>query len=253
MCHLTYFIGGYAIYKGKTVSGILLAAGSSSRMNININKVYITLKTQQIRALYYPLAAFGKNGYIDEIIIVIREEDRAELQDMIIDEYPGKPVKITIGGDNRYDSVYNGLLKAAGDIVLIHDGARPLLKQRFISVCVEAMDKYPGAIVGVKNIDRICFVDENDYVVELKSNGTVYRVQTPQCFHAGILKECHERVTDKRSVTDDSTLLEKCGYKVKMLPGDATNIKITVPADVFIAEHYISLDKEILDLPALRG
>jgi len=217
-------------------------------MNMNTNKVYLTLKTQ-LPALYYPLAAFSKNDYVDEIIIVIRNEDRAGMQEIIThDKFTRKPIVLTVGGKKRYDSVYNGLLKAAGDIVIIHDGARPVLKQRFISECVEAMNEYSGVFIGVKSIDRICVVDENGYVVDQRLKGDLYRVQTPQCFHADILKLCHERITDKSSVTDDSTLLEMCGYTVKILPGDETNIKITVPSDLILAEQYISYDKEMQEL-----
>ncbi|MCL2035675.1 MAG: 2-C-methyl-D-erythritol 4-phosphate cytidylyltransferase [Oscillospiraceae bacterium] len=249
--NLLFCKGDFVIYKGKTVSGILLAAGSSNRMGLNINKVYLSLKAQQIPALYYPLAAFEENDYIDEIVIVVRTEDRAELQDMIIHEkFPRKPVWIAIGGENRYDSVYNGLSISTGEIVMIHDGARPLLKQRFISDCVEAMDAFPGAIVGVKSIDRLCYTDKNGNMVQGGFEGNTYRVQTPQCFRAKILKECHDKIADKSNITDDSTLLERCGYPVKMLAGDETNIKITVPSDINIAEHYIMHDEEIYDLLA---
>jgi len=221
------------------------------KTRLNINKVYLTLKAQQIPALYYPLAAFAKNDYVDEIVIVVRRDDRKQLQEMINHEkFPIKPVWIAIGGEKRYDSVYSGLLRVTGDIVLVHDGARPLLKQRFISDCIESMDDFVGAIVGIKNIDRICVADKSGHMIKQSVEGNIYRVQTPQCFHTNILKECHEKISDKSYITDDSTLIEMCGYNVKMIKGDETNIKITVPSDIIIAEHYILNDEEIFSLMA---
>ena len=225
-----------------------MAAGSGNRMKINANKVYLTLKAQQIPALYYPLAAFEKNNYIDEIVIVVRREDDEEVKNMVNHErFPQKPVKIVIGGGERYESVYNGLLETTGDIVLIHDGARPLLKQRFISDCVEAMDTYKGAAVGIENVDQLYVADENGFFVS-KIEGTVYRIQTPQCFHTNIIKECHEKVADKSKVKDDSMLLEACGYKFTILSGHESNIKITHASDAIIAESLILQDEEIFNL-----
>lgn len=228
-----------------------MAAGSSNRMNMNINKVYLLLNAHNISALLYPLAALDKNEYIDEIVIVIRDEDRALLEGAVLREkLPKKDVRIAIGGELRSDSVYNGLLMATGDIVMVHDGARPLLKQRFISDCVEAMDEYVGAIVGVKCIDTICTVDENGYLAKREEQASLFRAQTPQCFYKNVLLECHEKVKDKRAVTDDSALLELCGYTVKMLPGEEANIKLTVPIDIIIAEQCILNDDEIFNLLA---
>jgi 2-C-methyl-D-erythritol 4-phosphate cytidylyltransferase len=255
------------MFKGKTVSGILLAAGSGNRMEVDVNKVYLPLdapyhsltaekndffelKENQVPALYYPLAALEENEYIDEIILVIREEDKRFLNDTLIQKkFPRKPVRITVGGQNRYDSVYKGLLRSKGDIALIHDGARPLLKQQFITDCVEAMDEFPGAVVGIKSVDRLCSVDEKSKLVQLIGlEINAYLVQTPQCFHAKILKECHEKTTDKSNVKDDSTLLELNGYEVKMLPGSKANIKITFPSDMLIAGQHVQNDEELLGL-----
>ena len=244
-------LGVIAIFKGQKVTAILLAAGSGSRMKLNINKVYHTHKTQNIPLLYYPLAALEKNDYVDEIILVIRRDDSEEVKKVVNrGRFPKKPVKIVIGGEKRYDSVYNGILKAAGDIVLIHDGARPLLKQRFITDCIEAMDTYPGSVVGIENVDQIYYLaDENGCAIS-KLQGTVYRIQTPQCFHTRVIKECHKKVLDKRNVADDSILLELCGHKFKIVPGDESNIKITHAKDVVAAESFILSDEEIFNLYA---
>ena len=238
------------MFGDKTVSAILLAGGSSSRMKLNVNKVFLSLKATQTRVLFFPLAAFMKNDYVDEIIIVCRAEDKSDLEAMIAHKnFPKKNTKITVGGKNRYDSVYNGLLKATGDIALIHDGARPILRQQIISDCVEAMEDFHGAIVGISNVDRLCSVDDGGLIDENSEfPKNVYLVQTPQCFHTKTIRDCHEKILDKSEIKDDSRLLELCGYKVKMLPGDKMNIKITFPADLGIVELYIQNDKEMREL-----
>ena len=236
------------MFGDKAVSAILLAGGSGSRMEQNVNKVFLCVNSAHV--LFFPLAALCKNEYIDEIIIVCRPDDKNELESILAKgKLPKKPVKITIGGEKRYDSVYNGLLAAKGDIAIIHDGARPILRQRIISDCVEAMEDYKGAVVGLKNVDRLCCVTENGLICEnALFPKNVYLVQTPQCFHTKIIKECHEKVLDKSNVKDDSSLLELCGYKVKMLNGDNTNIKITFSEDIKTVENILQNDEEMLNL-----
>lgn len=249
----TSFLGVSLIFNGKKVSAVLLAAGASSRMNMNINKVYLLLNAYNTSALFYPLMALDKNEYIDEIVIVIRGGERELFESMVLrGKLLQKNVLFAAGGEWRSDSVYNGLLKATGDIVLVHDGARPLLKQRFISDCVEAMEEYAGAVVGVKCADTICSVDENNCLAQREEQARLYRVQTPQCFRKEILLECHEKIMEKRGITDDSALLELCGYRVRMLRGDESNIKLTVPTDIIIAEQCILNDDELLNLLAYQ-
>ena len=268
------------MFGDKKVSAILLAGGAGRRMGSDVNKVFLSLRSMQAQVLFFPLAALCRHEYVDEIIIVCRAEDREDLDALIGgvcgdgvcgDEISGisgdsgvvgenltakfkTPIKVVVGGENRYDSVYNGLLCATGDIALIHDGARPILKRRIISDCVEAMEDFHGAIVGLRNVDRLCSVDESGLIVEnAEFPENVFLVQTPQCFHTKIIKECHEKVSEKSDVKDDSTLLELCGYKVKMLPGDKSNIKITYSDDLDIIEHYIQNDEEMIGLLGLAG
>lgn len=228
---------------------MVLAAGSANRMNLNINKVYLSLNSFSIPALHYPLAALEINRYVDEIVIAVKEEDRDIISDMIIHEkFPKKPVWIVRGGKNRYDSVYNSLQQASGDIVIVHDGARPLLKQKYINDCIEIMDKEVGATVAIPMTDTSWTVDESGFLAEKIDHTVMFRIQTPQCFHTKVLRECHERVLDKSDITDDTTLLERCGYRVKLLSGGESNVKLTYQTDIISAEHYILNDEEIFNL-----
>lgn len=229
----------------------MLAAGSGNRMNNTINKVFLPLPPYDAPALCYPLAALDKNSYIDEIVVVIREEDLPRLDNILDWGHPDKPVCITLGGETRYDSVRSGLQEATGEIVLIHDGARPMLRQCFITDCIEAMEESPGAVVGVRCYDTVCTADEQSRIMEYHALPSLYRLQTPQCFDKDILLQCHKQAADKATVTDDSSLLVRGGYPVTILPGSEENIKLTVPEDVETAGRYILRDEEIFGLVKL--
>lgn len=228
---------------------MVLAAGSGSRMKLNQNKVYLSLGGGSLPVLHYPLAAFDRHPYVDEIVLVIRREDRELVEEMRAHAcFPRKPVRVVEGGERRSDSVCNALAAAGGDIVIIHDGARPLLKQRYISDCIEAMATVDGATVAIPCTDTLWAVDSAGQFVEKRDNQGLYRIQTPQCFAAAVLRECHEATPDKSSITDDSTVLAARGHRVKLLPGSQTNIKLTYQDDLALAEQYIRMDEEIRGL-----
>lgn len=223
----------------------MLAAGAGSRMKLTVNKVFLPLGKARRPVLQYPLAVICGNPRIDEVVIVTRTEDRERLETVCAHEScSGKPMRIAEGGAQRFDSVRNALAQVADGIVIIHDGARPLLKQQYINSCIEAMDTEVGATVAVPCTDDLWDVSGEGFLAQKKGSAGLYRIQTPQCFRADILKECHERVTDKSAVTDDCALLELCGYRVKLLPGGESNIKLTYASDMLLAAQYIDTDAQ---------
>ncbi|MCL2342674.1 MAG: 2-C-methyl-D-erythritol 4-phosphate cytidylyltransferase [Firmicutes bacterium] len=228
------------MFHNMTVSAVVVAAGSGTRMGADVNKVFLPLGPEKVPALLYSLAALDRDSYVDEIIVVARPRDQAEFDGLAAHPwFPKKPVEAVCGGEKRFESVYGGVTRAAGDIVLIHDGARPLLKQRYIDECVQAMAVWPGAVVGIPSADRICVLGEDGCLIPHVTDRRYYRVQTPQCFRRAVFLECFDAVKDKTAVRDDSGLLELCGYKVKLILGDETNLKLTVPADVAMAERFL--------------
>jgi len=245
------------MYHNKSVTAVILAAGSSRRMGLNINKVYISTNNGAI--VQYSLRTFDSHPYVDDIIIVVRPEDKKLLQNIVTRQSPAKPVRIVFGGDTRCDSVYNAIADLQSDIAIIHDGARPLMKKSYITDCVESMADCCGAVIAIKAQETISVKNEANFTQEIPRQETVYMAQTPQCFHTKILRECHESITDKSNITDDSSLLELSGYRVKILQGDKSNIKITTPQDLTMAIAYLDMRNapvqyhKLPSLPILDG
>ena len=223
------------MYKGKRVTGVVMAAGSGGRMGLNINKVYLRAGGGLI--VEYSLRAFCSHPYVDEVVVAVRPQDQ-ELMVEIVKGYGNiKPVRIVHGGETRNDSVRNAISGLDSDIVLIHDGARPMIRQQYITDCVEAMERVSGAIIAVQTAETVSVRDSDGAVREL--SGHVWLAQTPQCFHTKTLLECHRTIPDKSGLTDDASLLERAGYAVKALQGHHSNLKITTPVDVPLAEVYL--------------
>ncbi len=220
----------------KIVTGIILVAGNSTRFGKNRNKNFELVNGKTI--LSYSINVFENNPYIDNIIIVIKEEDRETIKKIINEEEINKKVDIVIGGNSRQESVYNAIKTAASDIVIIHDGARPAVKQEYISKCIEEMNSFKGVTIGIKSKDTIKITDDNGIVIDTTKRSNTWIVQTPQCFDRKTLLVLHEKYKNTE-VTDDCMLLEKDGYKVKIIEGDYTNIKVTTYSDINIIKEFL--------------
>ena len=221
----------------KKVTGIILLAGSSSRYNKGKNKNLETINDSLV--INYSIKKFLNNKYINDLILVIREED---IENVLLDlDYNfdvNKEIKLILGGETRQKSVYNALKVVDSDIVIIHDGARPLIKDNYINKCIESMDEYQASTIAVKSKDTIKISNDNNEVISTTNRDNTWIIQTPQCFNTKILKEAHEKHKNEL-VTDDCSLVEKDGIKVKLLEGDYTNIKITTPEDIDIVKKIL--------------
>ena len=220
----------------KKVTAIILVAGNSKRFGQNRNKNFEKINDKTV--LYYSLNAFDKNKYVDDIIIATKEEELSKVKDIIEEENITKSVKIVIGGSTRKQSVYNCIKDVNSDIVIIHDGARPMINQEYINKCVENMDKFKGTAIGVRSKDTIKITDENNIVINTTKRANTWIIQTPQCFDRKILLEMHNKYKEQ-DVTDDGELLEIDNYKIKILEGDYTNIKITTYEDLNIIREFL--------------
>ncbi len=223
--------------KEKEVTAIILVAGNSTRYGQNRNKNFEILQGKTV--LEYSLKAFEGNAYIDSIIIGAKQEEIPIIEKIIQKEKNAKPIAIVIGGKTRQETVHNCIRQTKADIVIIHDGARPAIKQDYINQCIEEMDKFKGATIGVPSKDTIKITDENNIVVQSTQRSNTWIVQTPQCFDRETLLAMHEKYQTEE-VTDDCMLLEKSGEKVKIIQGDYTNIKITTYEDIEIMEKFIA-------------
>lgn len=224
--------------ENKTVTAIILVAGNSTRFGQNRNKNFECVNGRSI--LSYSINAFSKNDYIDNIIVVIKQDDKQTVEQIIDKENITKKISIVLGGNSRQESVYNAIKNTISDIVIIHDGARPAIKQEYINNAIEEMSNFKGVTIGVKSKDTIKITDENGIVLNTTKRSNTWVIQTPQCFDREILLNLHEKYKDTE-VTDDCMLLEKDGHKIKIIEGDYTNIKITTYEDINIIKEFLAL------------
>lgn len=222
-------------------SAIIVAAGKGSRMNSKINKQYLSLNGKPVLA--HTIEAFEKSDCISEIIVVINKNDRDFFEHSIIKPYNYKKITaIAEGGNDRQASVFNGLCHvcASSDIVVVHDGARPLITADIIQNSVEIAAKDGAACVGVPVKDTIKKVDTDSCVEHTLDRSLLWAIQTPQTFRKSILMDAHRSAADSGfRGTDDSVLAERLGYRVRMVMGSYTNIKITTADDLVFAETIL--------------
>jgi 2-C-methyl-D-erythritol 4-phosphate cytidylyltransferase len=221
---------------GKSVTAIVLVAGNSTRFGKNKNKNLELINGKSV--LSYSLKEFNDNGYVDNIIVTVKKEDMDNVKMIIKEQLLIKKIDIVFGGSTRQQSVYNSIKDTKADIVIIHDGARPAIKQEYISECIESMEDFKGATVGVKSKDTIKIADDNNIVTSTTKRSNTWIIQTPQCFDRKTLLDMHEKFKSEE-VTDDCMLLEKGEHKVKIIEGDYTNIKVTTAEDINIIKAFI--------------
>ena len=222
---------------------IIVAAGSGSRMNMGINKQFIKLKDKEI--IVYTLEKFYKHKNIDEIVVVVKEEEAEFFKNEIIDKYNFENIKIAYGGKERQNSVYNGLkmLDDKCDIVLVHDGARPFISEKLIDSCIEEAKNHNAVVVGVPVKDTIKVINEDNDIVDTPERSKLWAVQTPQTFNYDILVKSYEDAFENEFYgTDDAMLVERIGYKVKMIEGSYNNIKITTQEDLNIGNQILQFE-----------
>lgn len=214
----------------KTVTGIIVAAGNSTRFGQGKNKNLFMVDSKPIIA--YSIEVMNKSDKINDIIVVIKEAEREYFESIVKDINLRKNFKYVYGGSTRMESVYNALKETNSDIVVIQDGARPRIKEKYIDEVLDVMDEFKGATIAVKSKDTIKICDDNGIVIETTKRANTYLIQTPQCFERETLINLHEKFAGDEEITDDCMVLEKGGYKIKVVEGDYTNIKVTTFDDL---------------------
>lgn len=212
---------------------IIVAAGTGSRMKVNINKQFIKLNDKEI--ITYTIEKFYNNKNINDIVIVVKEDEAEFFKKEILDKYSFNNIKIAYGGKERQDSVYNGIkvLDKNCKYVLVHDGARPFVNEDIINRSLEEVQKYKSVVVGVPVKDTIKVVNNNNDIVDTPNRSTLWSVQTPQTFDYNVIKRAYEDAFNNNFYgTDDAMLVERIGYTVKMIYGSYNNIKVTTPEDI---------------------
>ncbi len=220
---------------------LIPAAGMGRRMGSDRNKLLLTLLEKPLLA--WTLLAASASSEITWIGIIGQPSDFPDFKTIIADLNLTKPIELIIGGKTRQESVYNGLqaLPAAAERVLIHDGARCLATAELFDRCANALLNCPGLIAAIPVKDTIKVVDETKIIQDTPDRSNLWAAQTPQGFEVKLLKECHHRGKQLGwEVTDDAALFEKCDLPVRIVEGEETNLKITTPVDLAIAQFILS-------------
>jgi 2-C-methyl-D-erythritol 4-phosphate cytidylyltransferase len=219
---------------------LIPAAGMGRRMGSERNKLLLTLLGKPLLA--WTLLAAEEARDISWIGIMGQIADQPDFKAIIAELSLSKPVQLILGGETRQESVYNGLqaLPAAAERVLIHDGARCLATPQLLDRCAAALLDCPGLIAAVPVKDTIKVVDETGIIQDTPDRRQLWAAQTPQGFEVQLLKQCHNQGRNSGwQVTDDAALFERCGLPVRIVEGEETNLKVTTPVDLAIAEFIL--------------
>ncbi len=204
------------------------------------NKLLLTLLGKPLLA--WTLQAAEAAHEISWIGIIGQLADQSDVKAILAELSLSKPVEFILGGETRQESVCNGLqaLPASAERVLIHDGARCLATPQLLDRCAAVLRDCPGLIAAVPVKDTIKVVNEMGIVQDTPDRQQLWAAQTPQGFEVRQLKQCHDQGRQAGwEVTDDAALFERCGLPVKIVEGEETNLKVTTPVDLAIAEFIL--------------
>lgn len=221
-------------------AAVIVSAGKSQRMN-GVDKQFLKLCGKPVIA--YALDAFLACKDITPIVLVVPDGSISVYRDWL-NKYYGfyADIVVTAGGAERQYSVLNGLraLPEDMDIVVIHDGARPMVTPKLIEDSIEAASKFGAAVAAVPIKDTVKQSDGQHFVERTLSRETLWSIQTPQSFRYDIIMRAHTLAMEQGYLgTDDAVLAERAGYRVKLFMGGYENIKITTPDDVPVAEALL--------------
>ena len=217
---------------------VIPAAGQGKRMDAGMNKQFIEL--EGIPVIIHTLRVFERDVLCQGIVLVINDQEREQFVHML-HRFEIKKVNVLVsGGEERQQSVYNGL-KALNDadIVLIHDGARPFVTVKKIHELVQVTAETGAAVLAVPVKDTMKQVIDG-HIQKTVDRSSLWAVQTPQAFSMSLIRDAHERARKEKFIgTDDASLVERIGHRVVIVEGEYTNIKLTTPEDLLFAEAIL--------------
>jgi 2-C-methyl-D-erythritol 4-phosphate cytidylyltransferase len=217
------------------VGAVVVAAGTSRRMG-GANKIFAPLLGKPLLA--HTVDVFQRCPVIDQVVIVLNEDKLDEGWRLAKEYLWSKVTEICPGGARRQDSVREGLKRISGcDWVVIHDGARPCLSPDLVEGGLEQARHSGAAIPAIPVTDTIKVVSLDCFVTETPLRQSLWAVQTPQVFRFDVINEAYRKA--QGDVTDDATLVENLGYRIKVYSGSYDNIKVTTPEDLSLAEAIL--------------
>lgn len=211
---------------------LIMAAGKGSRMKSDVKKQFLKLNDVPILAL--TISKFDLCDKVDMIVVVAPKDDIKTCSDLCKEHCKKTAYSVIEGGKERYNSVYNGIkfLENKCRYVMIQDGVRPFVTEEIITKTLTEAEKYGACIPVVEVKDTIKEVDSNGMVVKTLKRSSLRAVQTPQTFKYDLIKNAYENLPSDADVTDDASVIEISGGKVKAVEGSYDNIKITTVEDL---------------------
>lgn len=226
-------------------AAIIVAGGSGERFGRDGGKQLALVAGRPVLA--HSIAAFAACGAIDAIVVVAHpervEEYRREAVELVASE---KVVAVVAGGDSRQASVAAGLraVPPAAEVIVVHDGARPLVTPSLVEGAIAALEadaECAGVVVGHPAYDTLKLVDDDAVVVGTVDRSAFWVAQTPQVFRAEALRSAYARAAaTEPAATDDASLVERDGGRVRMFAGPRDNIKVTVAEDLAVVEALLA-------------
>ncbi|MBR4383531.1 MAG: 2-C-methyl-D-erythritol 4-phosphate cytidylyltransferase, partial [Selenomonadaceae bacterium] len=223
-------------------TAVFPAAGASTRMNnfSGTNKNLLKLAGEMV--LLRSIKTFSQVERVNFLIVVVGADEVDAVKKLLSEQKNLKPWVVTVGGSERQYSIANGLklVPPDADTILVHDAARPLITKKTIEAVIDAAETFGGAIAAVPAKDTIKIVGADGFVRFTPARRELVAVQTPQGFKRDILLRAYEKAAEENFLgTDDSSLVERLGVRIKIVPGEYSNLKITTPEDIFVAETFL--------------
>jgi len=222
---------------------IIVSAGKGQRFMEGRKKQFFLLADKPI--LTHTLDKFENCPLIDSILLVVGQEDMDYCLKEIIEKNRYRKIsQIVPGGKRRQDSVKNGMdaLSRDANIVVIHDGVRPFVTRGMIEDSIHSAQRFGAVVLAIPVKETIKMANADGTVLKTLDRESLWQIQTPQTFQAHVIKEAYQKATENGFVgTDDASLVERLGMKVHILPGSYTNIKITTPEDLILANLFLRM------------
>ncbi len=219
---------------------IIVAGGKGTRMKSQTPKQFLEL--DGLPVLVHTIEAFYRYSEAIKVILVLPADDIITWESLCVAYNYNRQVVLTVGGDTRFQSVKNGLEKIEGDtgLVAIHDGVRPLVSQDIVGASFRLAAVHGSAVAAVRLKESIRKTDQDTTIAVDRSD---YRlIQTPQSFDLAVVKKAYQ-IKEEPSLTDDASVVERSGHAISLFEGSYSNIKITTPEDMVVAEALLKAYK----------
>lgn len=215
---------------------IVPASGEGKRFGSKIPKQFLKLSSSGCEVIFHTLKKFNSISLVSSIVIATNPQYIRKVKDISVKGNFTKVKNIVPGGESRQQSVLNALNSlncSSGDIIIIHDAVRPFISKKKINEMCKLAPDYDCLIPGLKVNDTVKKINHHNFVEETIPRDNIWRIQTPQFFKYGKLIKAFQFAAEKKIIgTDEASLIEAAGMKVKITEGEVTNIKITTKEDL---------------------